>query len=252
MTADQSRLPDRIKGAIAAVIVQLALGYILIAGLAVHSSVRLSDDLKLFGIAPSPPPPPPEKKVPHRKTSRAEGAASPPNLRAKPTEVVAPRPVVVTTVPPPVVAAPIAGPGAQASAGAADVRGPGTGAGGVGNGTGSGGYGDGDGDGGYESPPRRRSGRLKDSDYPGAVGAAGIGGTVSVRYTVETNGRATGCFITHSSGNELLDVTTCRLIEQRFRFEPSRDARGRPVRSVLVEDHVWEIDQQPAPEEPRR
>jgi protein TonB len=112
-------------------------------------------------------------------------------------------------------------------------------------GTGSGGYGNGDGDGGDESPPRWRSGRLKDSDYPKAAGVAGISGTVSVRYTVETNGRVTGCLVTRSSGSAALDDTTCRLIEKRFRFEPSRDAQGRAVRSMLEENHEWAIDQQP-------
>ena len=59
-------------------------------------------------------------------------------------------------------------------------------------------------------------------------------------YTVETDGRATRCQITRSSGSAELDETTCRLIEQRFRFDPSRDRYGRPVRSRIVQDHNWE------------
>jgi protein TonB len=146
--------------------------------------------------------------------------------------------------PPPVVVAPIAGTGSDASAGAARIPGPGPGSGGIGNGTGSGDRGNGDGDGGFTAP-RQIKGRLKDSDYPRAAGEAGASGTVSVRFVVLTNGRVTDCEITHSRGNAALDDTTCRLIEQRFRFDPSRDADGRPVESMVAENHSWEIQHVP-------
>ena len=48
-------------------------------------------------------------------------------------------------------------------------------------------------------------------------------------------------------GNDALDDTTCRLIEERFRFDPSRDPQGRPVESMVVENHSWEIDASAAP-----
>ena len=250
----QSRNDDRIKGAIGAAILQGLFFYALISGLAVKLPAANGDDLKLFAIAPEPPPPPVEKVVPPRSGSRKpEGAASPPNLRAKPTEIVAPPPVLPLVVPPPVVTAPIAGPGSDPSAGAADVRGPGTGSGGVGTGTGSGGSGNGEGAGdGDETPPRWLRGRIKDSDYPSAAGEAGFSGTVSVRYTVETDGRVSECEVTRSSGNTELDETTCRLIEKRFRYTPSRDAQGRAVPSTVVEDHEWVIERVERPTEPPR
>ncbi|MEG8053304.1 TonB family protein [Sphingomonas aerolata] len=62
---------------------------------------------------------------------------------------------------------------------------------------------------------------------------------VGVRYTVETTGRVTGCSITRSSGNAVLDATTCRLIELRFRYRPWLDAAGRPVRSTVVHNQEW-------------
>ena len=72
-------------------------------------------------------------------------------------------------------------------------------------------------------------------------------------YTVEPDGRATGCRITASSGSAELDSHTCRLIEQRFRFRPSLDGRGRPVRSRIVQDHYWEVqDEAPVHEPPVR
>jgi len=245
-----SRSNDRLIGIIGALLVQGALLYALLVGLAVHMSGGTDEKLAVFTVAPSPPPPPHEKIVPHRiRSKRPEGAASPPNLRAKRTELVVPPPVVPPVVPPPpVVTAPLAGSGSADHAGASTVRGPGSGSGGIGNGTGSGGEGDGDGDGGDYLAPQQRKGRLKMSDLPRSADDAGVGGTVGVRYLVETNGRVSRCAVTRSSGNPELDATTCRLIQQRFRFDPSRDPQGRPVRAYVVENHSWDIERVPADE----
>ena len=62
-----------------------------------------------------------------------------------------------------------------------------------------------------------------------------------MRFAVETNGRATDCVVTHSSGHQDIDETTCRLIETRFRYKPGTDRAGRPVRTYLVERHSWSI-----------
>ena len=76
-------------------------------------------------------------------------------------------------------------------------------------------------------------------DYPRELGREGIGGRVSVTFTVEANGRVTGCHVTRSSGVPELDALTCRLIEQRFRFRPSTDRYGRPIRDEVDCDHDW-------------
>ncbi|BCA61740.1 hypothetical protein HMP09_0974 [Sphingomonas sp. HMP9] len=243
MTVTQPRTRDRIGAAVGAVLLPGVLGYALLNGLVVPMPAAVTDALKVFGVAPPPPPPPVEKVRPRPSPSRKpQGAASPPNLKSKATEVVAPPPVVPVMVPPPVVVAEKAGLGAQATAGASDVRGPGTGSGGIGNGTGSGGYGDGDGGGGEETPPRWRKGRLKDSDYPSDAPRTGIRGVVSVRYVVQVSGRVSDCRVTRSSGSGVLDSLTCRLIEQRLRYDPSLDAAGRPVESTIVQDHYWTIE----------
>jgi periplasmic protein TonB len=234
---------DRVKAALGVAVLHIALGFVLLAGLRVDMPARISENLKIFGVLPDPlpPPPAPKKPVSRHESLRPEGAASPPNLKAKPTPVVAPVPVIPVPLPPPIIAAPKPGIGSDASAGDAAVRGPGTGSGGVGNGTGSGDAGYGDGDGG-NSPPRWIRGRIRDSDYPRAEAEAGISGTVSVRYAVESSGRATGCIVTRSSGSANLDAVTCRLIEDRFRYRPSITPQGRAVRSIIVENHHWEID----------
>ncbi|MBO9623775.1 MAG: TonB family protein [Sphingomonas sp.] len=221
-------------------------GYAFIAGLTLHISYKPGESLKLFQVPPEPPPPPKEEtKAPEEKSRRPEGRAAPPNLRSEPTEVVAPKPVIPLPVPPPVPAAPIAGTGSAPTAGSADIVGPGTGAGGVGTGRGSGGAGEGTGGGGDGSPPRRRSGHLSDADYPRAAFEVGASGTVGVRYLVWTDGTVRDCEIAQSSGNRVLDETTCRLIMQRFRYWPSLDAQGRPVPALILEYHTWVINEEP-------
>jgi len=63
-----------------------------------------------------------------------------------------------------------------------------------------------------------------------------------VLYVVSPRGRVTDCEIEHSSGNAELDDATCDLIVRRFRFRPSLDATGRPVESMIEENHTWIID----------
>jgi protein TonB len=71
------------------------------------------------------------------------------------------------------------------------------------------------------------------------LGNAGVGGTVSVSFTVLVNGRVTGCRVTRSSGVRELDALTCALIVQRFRFRPATDRYGRPVSEVVDWDQDW-------------
>jgi len=242
------RKTDRLKAGAIAFLFEAALGYALIVGLGVKPMAVVSEPLKMVGLLPDRPPPP-RKEVPPppRPTPQKEGAAAPPNLRAKPTEIVRPPPPPLPLdLPPPVAAAPIAGLGAAPSAGAAPVPGPGTGSGGLGNGTGSGNGGNGGGSGGGQGTgPRWVKGRIKDKDYPREAGEAGVGGVVVVRYVVETDGHASDCRVIRSSGHWDLDETTCRLIEQRFRYKPARDRNGRPIATVMEGRHEWIIGEPP-------
>ena len=239
---------DRLVSAAGAVALP-ALGILaLLHGLAISFPRVIDDELASFAVSVDPPPPPIVRIEPARqRIKRPEGAAAPPNLRSVATEIAAPEPVVVTPPPPPlVVVAPVPSIGADATSGASDRVGPGTGAGGIGNGRGSGSGGDGDG-GGWEdeTPPRWVSGRLRFSDLPDDWDRAGNGRPVEVRYTVGVDGRARDCRIDRSSGSRQIDALTCRLIEQRFRYRPSRDARGRAVPSTIVESHSWFEEEDP-------
>lgn len=230
---------SRLTAAGAVGLLHLLVGYALVNAFGIALPVPAADSaIKLFDVLPPPvvrPPPPPAPV--DTETPRPKRPPAPPNLKATPSPVVAPPPELpLLTPPPPIVAAPAPGTGAASSAGAAAVAGPGTGADGVGDGSGGGG------DGGY-SPPRWLRGEVKGSDYPRAAGAAGLGTTMTVRFTVEPSGRVSGCEAIESSDNPLLDEATCRAIERRYRYEPSRDAEGRPVPSMVVESHTWSRDQ---------
>lgn len=238
---------ERALAALAAIVVQALLGYALITGLTVSFPRTVEETLALFSAEPPPPPAPPRTiPEPQAAKSRAEGRASARNIRSRATAVAAPEPIVVTPPPPPpVIAAPKPYVAHDPTSGSAPVRGPGTGAGGVGDGFGSGGSGDGDGAGGRggeETGPEFLRGRMRTSDLPEALFVTGFTGTVGVRYMVATDGRVPICEVTRSSGNAAVDDTTCRLIRERFRFRPSRDGRGRPVRSWIVENHTWEVE----------
>ncbi|HEY0117027.1 MAG TPA: TonB family protein [Allosphingosinicella sp.] len=262
---------DRVRAAVPVALVHVLLAFALLRGLASAPPIPEQDELRLIELPPEqpvpaeeppPPPPAPGRAQPLRQADpRPEGAASPPNLEARPTPIVAPEPIVpVPLPPPPIRAAPVAGTGLAPSAGAAAIRGPGTGSGGIGTGTGSGrggggagggggGGGGGEGAGGV-TPPRQIAGRLSIDDMPEALREAGFRGTVWVIYRVEASGGVTGCRVTRSSGSRALDSTTCRLIEQRFRFRPSRDALGRPSWGYIEEYHEFESEIEP-PEPPR-
>lgn len=240
MYADQGWSRDRIASAAGVALVHALLGYALVTGLRFELPQRVSDELKLIDILPAPEPPKPKTETPRKvKSTRPEGEASPPNLRAEPTQIVLPPPKVPVPSPNPVPVAPIAGVGSASSAGSADVPGPGIGAGGWGNGRGGGGFGDGDGTGGAQFPPRKRKGRLSYDDVPDYMREQGIGGTVGVIYHIAADGRVTDCDVRRSSGIPELDAVTCREIIRRFRFDPARDRNGRKVPSNIVENHTW-------------
>jgi len=230
--------------AAAVIICHAIIAYILISGLNLRFAPAPSEPLAVFD-APILPPPPVEEVIPPKAEAKErEGAASPPNLEAQASPVVAPDPEVKLAVPPPVVAAPVPREGADRAAGAAPVPGRGTGAGGTGNGTGSGGAGSGTGSGtGPGGAPVRRArlvdGELSLADYPRALRRAGIGGRVEVHMTVEPSGRVSRCRVVRSSGSPELDAITCRLVQARYRFDPARDAQGRPVPDLVGESHNW-------------
>jgi periplasmic protein TonB len=231
----QRTIRPRERGfALAAVaVVQLALGFALLTGLRV-SITRTADVVqRLIDVAlpPKPPPPPfPPPAKPAAKHARASSSA--PKAEPKPLGgSPGPQPAHAPPSVAPIVAVrPIAAP-----SGGGSGTGPALGSG-TGGGTGGTGYGASKGGG---TDLEQIAGEFLPSDYPPGLGRAGIGGRVSVTFTVLPNGRVSGCRVTRSSRIPELDALTCRIIEQRFRFRPSTDRYGRPIADEADLDQDW-------------
>ncbi len=233
--------PSRYGAAALVALIHALLLLVLVVGLSPAVRQEIGETLQVFDVTPAPQPPTPEPRPALQTAPRKEGAASTANVQAVATPVVAPPPEVPPPVRSPIDAADRSSPleGHEPTAGNTELAGPGTGSGGSGQGTGSGSGGLGGGGGGAASRAQRESGRISDADYPRAALQAGREGTTVVRFTVGTDGRVRNCRVTRSSGHSDLDATTCRLIEQRFRYRPARNAAGEPVEEEVSRTFDW-------------
>src|SRR5437868_13972686 len=126
------RAKDR-SGAIAAVIAIHAA--LLFAFLHLSGRIDFGDtqralqvfDVNLLRPPPPPPPPPRQKQQPKRKEK--QGGSAPKNIRSEATPVVAPTPKIPSS--PTIAATETPRQAIAPTQGASNVRGPGTGAGGV-------------------------------------------------------------------------------------------------------------------------
>ncbi len=217
-------------------ILVVAVGMALLKGLDL-SVVRIAD-VAISTISIPAPQPRDERPPEPRFDETASGNAGAANRRANAAPVLAPKPKL-PPIKPAIPAAPTPDAGSESSGGAATEPGAGSGAGGRGDGSGAGGPGSGTGGG---TRPLWVSGTIRDKDYPRPAARAKVGGEVEVRFTVEPSGRVTGCRVSRSSGDLSLDATTCRLIEERFRFKPATDGRGTPVTSQYGWRQTWWLE----------
>lgn len=80
--------------------------------------------------------------------------------------------------------------------------------------------------------------------YPAAARRAGAEGRVGVSVEVGANGRVTGCRVVTTSGNEDLDNATCRLATRNGRFTPALNAAGEAVPGTLTLRPVrWKLEE---------
>jgi protein TonB len=120
--------------------------------------------------------------------------------------------------------------GAEVQSGARDA-GEGSGAGGTGAGTGSGAGGSGQG-GGIATRPSVQSGSLDQArDFPVPPGGrqTRFGKSVTVYFTVTTDGRARDCSVARSAVDADSAARVCPLVIEKIRFNPARRADGTPV-----------------------
>lgn len=154
-----------------------------------------------------------------------EGAAGEEGREATAREVVAP------LNPPRPSPAPRASSTGNADQSGARDTGEGTGAGGMGDGTGSGRRGSGSG-GAVAVGPSVRSGEINQSrDFPIPEGgrATRFGKSVTVVFTVTTDGRARNCSVASTQVDAETTALVCPLVIERIRFNPATTAEGTPV-----------------------
>lgn len=157
-----------------------------------------------------------------------EGAAGAEGREATPREVLAPEPEIPIPRPSP---APRATSTGTANQSGAREQGDGTGAGGEGDGTGSGRRGSGTG-GAVAVGPSVRSGELNEArDFPIPEGGrrARLGRSVTVHFTVTTDGQARNCSVANTQVDAATTARVCPLVIERIRFNPATTADGSPV-----------------------
>ncbi len=83
--------------------------------------------------------------------------------------------------------------------------------------------------------------RISD-DYPRRAAQEETEGTVGVRVTVTTDGKATACQVTSSSGSKELDGAACKNMERYARFEPALDFDGNPTTGTFSTRIVYKLN----------
>ena len=212
---------NRTVAIIIVALIHAVLGYAIVTGLAYNVVKKAAEDLKTFNVEEEPPPPPEEPPPP------------PENIPETPPPVVSPPPIVRTNTPPPpqittvreaprpviTPRAPVAPPRPPAPPPPPPPPVVQT------------------------VPPRSAVGDLqglfRGDDYPQSAIERDEQGSVTVRLTVGTNGRVSGCDVTSSSGSRTLDSATCRILRSRARFTPARDNRGNPTTDSVTQRIRW-------------
>jgi protein TonB len=199
-------------------LIQLALGYAIVTGLAFNVIKKTAQDLKTF-IVEEPPPPPDEPPPPPKDMPKVPPPPMTPpplvRLNTTPPPIAVVESPVIPPVAPPVYAPPAPPPppapvhkvqSAQSAKG--DLR-------------------------TLFSP----------DDYPASASSAGAEGTAQAQLTIGPDGRVTGCSITRSSGNGSLDSTTCNILRRRAKFTPARDSNGQPTSDTITTPPItWRLE----------
>lgn len=92
------------------------------------------------------------------------------------------------------------------------------------------------------TPPERRANLasyIADSDYPSSAIRRGEEGTVQFQLDISPQGLAVNCRVIQSSGSPALDNATCRILVERARFTPARNAAGNPVPDTVTSRIRW-------------
>ncbi|HEV2596064.1 MAG TPA: energy transducer TonB [Sphingomicrobium sp.] len=89
--------------------------------------------------------------------------------------------------------------------------------------------------------PIDRSTWFNANDYPFEAIKKGLQGSVGFEVDVDPDGKPTSCQVTKSSGQQILDQTTCEVVRSRAHFHPALDAKGRPVSGHYSTSAIWRL-----------
>jgi len=82
---------------------------------------------------------------------------------------------------------------------------------------------------------------VESEDYPVSALQFGAQGVVGFRLYIDETGKVTDCWITSSSGVQILDDGACALMLERARFDPARNRKGQAVRDIFETKFAWRI-----------
>jgi len=208
---------NRTLAIILVALIQFAVGYAIVTGLAYNVIKKAAQDLKTFNVEEKPPPPEPPPPPPKDMPKVPPPPVTPPPLVRMETP---PPPTIQTvTAPPPPVYIPPVVPAPPAP----------------------------------PPPPRKvqsatsAKGDLRTlfsaDDYPAAAQAAGAEGTAQATLTIGPTGQVVGCNLIRSTGNSALDSATCNILRRRAKFTPARDSNGQATTdTVTTPPIVWRLE----------
>jgi TonB family protein len=85
------------------------------------------------------------------------------------------------------------------------------------------------------------AGWITSADYPAGALRAKASGVLTFMLSIDTMGKVTGCTVTATSGNQLLDDTACQKLVERARFRPATDQAGQPIAATYYNRVRWAI-----------
>lgn len=82
---------------------------------------------------------------------------------------------------------------------------------------------------------------ITSEDYPPPALRDAQQGIARIRLDVGVDGRVERCTVIGSTNSPSLDSTSCRLMQERARFTPARDRKGRTVPDSVTTSVTWRL-----------
>jgi TonB family protein len=79
-------------------------------------------------------------------------------------------------------------------------------------------------------------------DYPSNMVKGNYQGTVNYRLIVDENGKPKSCHVQRSTRPKDFDLTVCRVVMKRGKFQPALDAAGKPVASFWSQAITFRLE----------